>query len=458
MAQAGGRGQQIALPYLHEMEHHFGCSFAHVKVYVDPDKTAALNAKAYTFGNEITFATPAPDRALVMHELTHVVQQTMGRSGSVRDDEAEAETVQAGAKPAAVLPSAARQPDPALRKDELEPASGELLTAAKIKSAIAFNHQHWNGIHRTEILARLRAAPSSDAFEEPDVIRVAALQKEQGVAAEGIDGKIGPSTMAFLLRTGLTLSVSPNKIRPEQVRLIFYPGEFEDLDAWQAARNSVGKQGQEDEHRAVSAKAPPGHGVIYVEFNGNIVDRMEARGGPPFSMKDGPKHTSDPSQAGTYTLGVGKSVVTSSWAHSQIAWGAPLQAVDGEIQFKNPGEAWKWATGPKRQIKGEIARHYFHEDKNPAKPVAKEWRHNDFGATGFRVEGSPGLFIHTTPQTEDQLTKLGPELALDHSHGCLHVQPAKRNELMKEGYLQKGVTLVIKKYTEWLDPGAKNRK
>lgn len=93
----------------------------------------------------------------------------------------------------------------------------------------------------------------------------------------------------------------------------------------------------------------------------------------------------------------------------------------------------------------------------------KEWRKNDFGETGFQVLGSPGLFVHTDPKTEAALRKEQEEhrvhspLQLDHSHGCLHVEPYDRNRLMKTGYLQKGVTLEIKRYDESLDPKAKRR-
>jgi hypothetical protein len=267
--------------------------------------------------------------------------------------------------------------------------------------------------------------------------------------------------MAFLLRGGLHLTMDKN-VKAQDVRLVFYPGEFEDLVEWQKVREKVGMQGQEGEHRAVSPYAPKGgHGTIYVEYKGNVVDTMQARGGPPFTMKDGPDHTSDPSKAGTYTLGQGKSVVTKSWANSQIAWGAPLREVDGDIQFKNPGQDWKWATNKDPSHKlgiDPMDEAYLHEDADINKPVAKMYVQNDFGRVGFKIEGSPGLYIHTGPESEDKLSKKQTESDLDHSHGCLHVQPAKRDELMAEGYLQKGVTIVIKGYKDVLDPGSPNFK
>jgi hypothetical protein len=129
------------------------------------------------------------------------------------------------------------------------------------------------------------------------------------------------------------------------------------------------------------------------------------------------------------------------------------------IQFKNPGDDWKFATAknPKHKLQIDpIDEKYLHVDQDMAKPVVKKYVQNDFGETGFRVEGSPGLFIHTGPESEDKLSKSESEGELTCSHGCLHVQPAKRNELMTEGYLQKGVTIEIKGYKDVLDPGSPN--
>ncbi len=103
-----------------------------------------------------------------------------------------------------------------------------------------------------------------------------------------------------------------------------------------------------------------------------------------------------------------------------------------------------------------MPREYFHVDMELSKPLVTKYVQNDFGETGFRVEGSPGLYIHTGPSSEDRLSKADTEEELTCSHGCLHVQPAKRNDLMAEGFLQQGVTIVIKGYKEVLDPGSPN--
>jgi hypothetical protein len=457
---AATAAQSIALPFLPEMEHHFGCSFAHVKAYVDPGKAEAMNARAFTYGTDITFATASPDRALVMHELTHVVQQTTGRQGSVAADEAEAEHTQSGAKPAAAGEARAATA-PEVRKDKEKPIPGELLTEAQVKSAIAFNNSHWKGTQRTELLTKISGGPAGTEFAKTDILTLAKMQKAHGVPDTDVDGKAGPTTMAFLLREGLHFTL--DKAKASEVRLLFYPGEFEDLAAWEKGRADLAKQGKEDEYRSYETKGfPPGHGTIYIEWKGNIVDAFAARGGPPFTMKDGKDHTADPSKKGQYTLGKGKSVVTGSWVNSQIAWDSEIRENEGDIQYKEPGSKdWKYATNddPKHKlgIANAMPRKSFHEGgRDVTKPLVKKYVQNDFGETGFRVEGSPGLYIHTGPGSEDRLSKAQTEEELTCSHGCLHVQPAKRNDLMAQGFLQKGVTIVIKGYKEVLDPGSPN--
>jgi hypothetical protein len=298
-----------------------------------------------------------------------------------------------------------------------------------------------------------------------DVVKIAKMQQTEGVDPKGVDGALGPTTMAILLRNGLELSAV--KAKAGDVQLVFYPGEFEDLGAWKEARAKAQAEAKGDKEREFEMLynyVPKGHGTIYVKHKGNVVDSIQARGGPPFTMHDR-GHTADPSKAGSYKLGAGKSVITKSWATSQIAWGAPIREHDGEIQFKNPGKDWQYATG-KHAVTKDLTREYFLDESGN---VVKEWRLNDFGETGFRVEGSPGLYIHTGPESEEALKQevevqgtdeqhvVHEQMELTHSHGCLHVDPYDRNRWMRTGYLQKGVTITIKKYEDSLDPKATNK-
>lgn len=338
-------------------------------------------------------------------------------------------------------------------KSKLDQLSGQ-----QIKSAIVYNNSHWQGVHRDELLAMIRIEKGVSRFDETDIRAIVRIQLAERIP---VDGKLSATTMTAFLRGGLHLTEV--KAKPEEVRLLFYPGEFEDLVAWRKAQADAiaDNGGRPLEHAYRAIKAPPGHGTIYVELRGKIVASIAARGGPPFSMTDYNNHTGDPSKAGTYKLGAGKAVTTPMWDDSEIAWGAPIRKVNGEIQFKNPGQDWKFATGPEAKLKQKFLPRDFEESYGT---LMKEWRGNAFGKTAFQVEGSPGLFIHTGAKEETALKKeeeahrVHERLELTHSHGCLHVDPHDRDEMMKTGYLQKGVTLVIKRYDESLDPTAKNRR
>jgi hypothetical protein len=102
-------GQPLDPAIRAEMEARFGQDFGNVRIHVGGDAAAsakAINAKAYTVGSDIAFATGqyAPDaasgRQLLAHELAHVVQQ--GRGG----------------------------PEPSLSSSALEAAAAQAATAA----------------------------------------------------------------------------------------------------------------------------------------------------------------------------------------------------------------------------------------------------------------------------------------------------------------------------------------
>jgi len=86
----------------------------------------------------------------------------------------------------------------------------------------------------------------------------------------------------------------------------------------------------------------------------------------------------------------------------------------------------------------------------PDGSLMKPWDKNDFGANAWSV-GARGMYVHTTPTDEHQvLAGKTPELSA--SHGCIHINPAERNEMMAKGYLQAGVKFIIKKYDAHLIP------
>jgi hypothetical protein len=330
------------------------------------------------------------------------------------------------------------------------------LTDKQIHDAIAWNDKHWTGKQHQELRAFLvHTAADEGGFTEADVRAVRKIQLGAGVEPTKADGMIGDTTMAILLHAGLTLG-APGKAKAQDVQLLFIPGEFEDVARWQAAVTEAIKQNPKEPYRAIlegSVPMPPGTGRVYVKVKGNIVDVVDARGGPAVTVKDFGGHTADPTTAGTWTLGTGKSVVTTSWDNSQIPWGAEVRKrADGEWEFKEPDTSrWKVATGATSQLAHPLPISVFEaDDGNKGRDT---WRINDFGEMGWRVQGTDGQFIHTTPEDEETiLAGSSPELAA--SHGCVHLDPAGRSRLRDRGYLQTGVTFVVRKYTVHLLPEA----
>jgi len=73
--EAATRGAPGALPYQEEMEAAFEQDFGRVRAFLGRTAPMAeLGASAAARGEDIAFATDAPSRHLVAHELTHVVQ------------------------------------------------------------------------------------------------------------------------------------------------------------------------------------------------------------------------------------------------------------------------------------------------------------------------------------------------------------------------------------------------
>lgn len=105
--QSGGTGPAVAPPVVQEalsapgrpleqsarsfMEERFGHDFGRVRVHADARAAVAadaVRARAYTVGSDIVFGagqyepSTAEGRRLLAHELTHVLQQRTGRTGS----------------------------------------------------------------------------------------------------------------------------------------------------------------------------------------------------------------------------------------------------------------------------------------------------------------------------------------------------------------------------------------
>jgi outer membrane protein OmpA-like peptidoglycan-associated protein len=101
---AATRDSGVELPYRAEMERAFGQDLGGVRTHLGRGaELAALGANAATMGERVAFASDAPGRALVAHEVAHVIQSRGGggpaeAAGSVSspDDPAEVEASMAG--------------------------------------------------------------------------------------------------------------------------------------------------------------------------------------------------------------------------------------------------------------------------------------------------------------------------------------------------------------------------
>jgi nucleoid-associated protein YgaU len=105
---SAGTGSEV--PFRRDMERSFGEDFGGVRAYLGGGNAIAglgtLGARAAAQGETIAFESSTPDKALVAHELTHVVQQRRGGASSPQGkgevstpgDAAEVEADQVAAK------------------------------------------------------------------------------------------------------------------------------------------------------------------------------------------------------------------------------------------------------------------------------------------------------------------------------------------------------------------------
>jgi hypothetical protein len=169
--------------------------------------------------------------------------------------------------------------------------------------------------------------------------------------------------------------------------------------------------------------------------------------------------------AGHYVLGHQEHHTTQNWPMSVIPWGAPLREHGGEIQYQIGGH-WVDATGahgrvthaavlwvrrsgvhlPFAQIVKEVRE--LPQFRLPDGSLKSSWDLNDFGKWSWNLLKNgvrSAYYIHTTP--DDELaTAAHKGFLLSQSHGCIHIRPSNRDEMMSKGYLKAGVEVEIKPY------------
>ena len=229
---------------------------------------------------------------------------------------------------------------------------------------------------------------------------------------------------------------------PPRVRLVFFPGE-------------TTSHGQTV-------------GTIYVV--GGKGEKYEAAGGPTKGFKDRGGHTAEPTPKGHYTLGPRAHVIAPSWPKSTIPYGATLRIHNGEVEYQDDSHTGGWhvVTGPHGVVTRAVI-NFKMRDKQKVDigktteavrnsfidPMTKtlrftEWKFNDFGRWGWNLRTKGGgtvYYIHTTSEDE-AATDAHKAFFLMNSHGCIHLRPADRDEMMSRGYLKQGVEFEVKSYGE----------
>jgi hypothetical protein len=244
--------------------------------------------------------------------------------------------------------------------------------------------------------------------------------------------RIANAPLAGPARSGTVVHVRP------PVKLIFYPG---------------------DEQRGDTLL-----GHIYVM--GGEGEVYEACGGPAERSHE-PGHTRGPTPKGKYHLGPRHHHVTVNWSTSCIAYGAPLRQGAVEYEYQDEKGHWHVASGPDGKVtklrlkerRVELNRPLTEDRRqevirdvrklfrwNDGTPMDSWWR-NDFGEWAWNLPGT-ACYIHTTPKTEVAWHLLNQNIALENSHGCIHIHPKDRDEMMRKGYLKQGAYFEVKGYSE----------
>jgi hypothetical protein len=253
---------------------------------------------------------------------------------------------------------------------------------------------------------------------------------------------------------GGALSLNP------KLRLVLFPGET-------------------DEQTSLGAVT---YGHIYVV--GGQGESYKVAAGPRAGSGDRGGHTRTPTPAGDYTLHAQEHVTTVNWPMSSIPWGAVLTLnsddATNDVSYTIDGGPPVQVVGPKGGSMATANKLFFDRSTAAQKKeftqngqfteaqvlanwdywgprvggaskdtsLATPWNQNDFGVWGWRLlsgGAATAFFIHTTPEDE-QAAAAGTDRPLVNSHGCIHVRPADRDDMMSKGYLVKGMKLKVMPY------------
>jgi len=190
-----------------------------------------------------------------------------------------------------------------------------------------------------------------------------------------------------------------------------------------------------------------------------IVGIYDAVGGPktPIMRADG--YQAGPTDKGEYVIAYcakhSSPRMYRTW--SNIRWGTPLRERKGILEVYINGK-WQALKNFTSATKTDIQD--YHQQLYGSWKVPKTWVFNDFGHItcyffqdinkNRRLDGKERIhaeFVHTTPGNEAQSAQ-GKPVILTESHGCIHVEPSDIDNMIKNGYLNKGNTLIIHSYPD----------
>jgi hypothetical protein len=206
--------------------------------------------------------------------------------------------------------------------------------------------------------------------------------------------------------------------------------------------------------------------VLDVSKNGTFVlKRVEAMGGPGTQINNGGM-SANPTTPGDFIIDRIEAYRTPTWIYSSIKWGTPILDKPDINGIKYKDDVWyktssgKWASlkNDYKITRSDILKMHIYlygESKVPDK-----WIFNDFGPVAIRWfkdknkngklddgEELSGEMFHTTPDNEAQ-TALNMNVVLVPSHGCIHLKPTDRDNLLTIGAFKSGTKFKVYKYQE----------
>lgn len=203
----------------------------------------------------------------------------------------------------------------------------------------------------------------------------------------------------------------------------------------------------------------PGQHLLLVRHAGRIRARYEARGGPASPGSD-PRMAEEPTWPGIYYIHRVESYRTNTWPMSRIRWGTALQdkPVLDDVWYRLGSGAWASIKKDHRISRTDILR--AHQRLHGTLKIPDTWIFNDFGPLAIRWfrdlngnrrldgrESLSGQMFHTTPENEAEHQRRSA-VQLVPSHGCIHLKPSDRDELIRMGAFSAQTAFTVYRYDE----------